>query len=289
MRLYFLLHNPKLILIKKISNDDNYCSTYLALDTTLNKCIFKISNNYLRYSKEKLLTQKLILEKINCFYNIPTNKLIKWGYYKNNLWITTSFLNGNKISQSLLNNDLKHLFFKMLNNIHSIVLEGFGYITTKNDLIVGEYLNWNNFLLKKFQYNIQYLYKLIDLNIFKLIKKYFYTTLNMNIKIKKGVLLHNDIKSDNLIYNKKDNTLYIIDWEEAIVGDKLAEYASILNKISNGQLPEYFKKEEWCYNKIIKFYRLWFLINEIGWLVRHYQNNEILIKKRVDMLLNLIF
>jgi len=177
----------------------------------------------------------------------------------------------------------------MLNNIHSIVLEGFGYITTKNDLIVGEYLNWNNFLLKKFQYNIQYLYKLIDLNIFKLIKKYFYTTLNMNIKIKKGVLLHNDIKSDNLIYNKKDNTLYIIDWEEAIVGDKLAEYASILNKISNGQLPEYFKKEEWCYNKIIKFYRLWFLINEIGWLVRHYQNNEILIKKRVDMLLNLIF
>jgi len=77
MRLYFLLHNPKLILIKKISNDDNYCSTYLALDTTLNKCIFKISNNYLRYSKEKLLTQKLILEKINCFYNIPTNKLIK--------------------------------------------------------------------------------------------------------------------------------------------------------------------------------------------------------------------
>jgi len=175
-----------------------------------------------------------------------------------------------------------------LNDIHSIYFDGFGYIVSNNNVIQGEFSDWSSYLINRFEHNINFAHKVLSYDQIKKTKNYFYNNLYRTNAVQKGVLIHNDIKSDNLIYNKDDNILYIIDWEEAIIGDRLAEYASILNRISTGRLPECFLNKEWVYNKTIKFYRVVFIVNEIGWLIRHYFNKDVLIKERSNTLLQLI-
>ncbi len=268
MFLYFLAKQNRL-LIKEIANDNEYSFTYLSVDFCFKKSILKIENNNVKYGREKIVTQKSILQLLP-YYNILTSKLIKCGVHRDRMWIMLGFIDGCKLTE--VNYKIYNSFVDLLTKIHSIYLKGFGYISTTKGELSGIFSKWNDYLVGRFEYNIEFLENFLPISKINKIKSIFYNRVD-NINIKRGVLIHNDIKTDNLIFNQDTQQLYILDWEESIIGDPLFEYAGILNKIKNNQLSPLLKMKWWDNDETVKFYRMCLIIYDIGWIIRHVPEN----------------
>jgi len=109
---------------------------------------------------------------------------------------------------------------KQLSNLKPLVGAGFGWPGHKN--LTGEFKTWKSFLLF---FTKKCGKKLIDYGIIsnELLNTFCKKIQEFNFEIAEPFLIHRDIKPANILRTNKG--VYLIDWENALLGDSLFDLA----------------------------------------------------------------
>lgn len=117
----------------------------------------------------------------------------------------------------------------------SSVGEGFGW--PHPDTLIGEFRDWKSFILFYIEtYGKSLLNsKIIQLGELEKIKR---TVNSINLDLTSACLVHRDVKPNNIINSNFEN--WIIDWENALLGDNLFDLASYAGNYGHDSLWKSF-------------------------------------------------
>ncbi len=158
----------------------------------------------------------------------------------------------------------------------------FGWPDSKN--FYGEYPQWGAFLCA---FVSIYGSRLIDTGILPLviIERLLYFLEKVNLDIKKPSLIHRDLKPDNILATP-NGQIFIIDWENALLGDSLFDVASYGANYGHDRLWEGLADG---FNATVNSnkYRLYELVALIG-VIDFYRKQELNYSKKMQYLMGLI-
>lgn len=171
----------------------------------------------------------------------------------------------------------RHLLFPQLaenlRKLHSLKLDGFGRIYSENPLM-GSDFTWQSYINLNFEAHI-YLAKEIGF-INNKQTKFCLKLKNKSVDFKdKGSILHGDLNNKNIISN--GNELYLIDWEDVIIGDPIYDLAFwatfneekywpllLENYYNEGNKPHDYEYRFWFYYLRISIFKI-LLLHKYGY------------------------
>jgi len=184
-------------------------------------------------------------------------QLIQIGILKGRHYFITSYIQG-KIP-SKLSGVLLSKIFLVLRKVHTINARGAGHVYP--DFLKGNCANWKLFIENTLSNlkDTKFQSELFQLN-------QMYNELKSILQHREAhSLLHGDLNKNNIII--KDGKIYLLDWENALIGDSLADYAILDNFFELNIL----NRSHWLSTEssLITFYKRFFLIKEIDYKKNH--------------------
>lgn len=232
---------------------------------------------------EKYYTLILSEERIKPYINKIAilgesfKKIIGFQYLSedNKVLILDYFGNGNgidlvKVDSTLENNDYEVQLKNILDNIHSIKQE---YV----DFSINGYKDWKDYYFSEISDKIINIYKqkLITNGVKKILLEKLEESSKRYIDFQ-TTLIHADVTPLNVCINKKDNSLYLIDYDDFKIGDPLMDISRIINcknmsKVFYLLVDKYYSQYENDINHL--FYTLRVNINWYNHIIEKKQDN----------------
>lgn len=211
--------------------------------------VFRIENEEIN-SRLKLDRYRFLLQSLDAGY---TPKLIQSGTLNGRNYFVSSYIPGKEVSR--INTALLRKIAFVLHKVHAIKGKGAGHVYPGR--LEGSHGNWIFFLESS-------LVKLNNAGLSKElveIKKSF-KDLKSDLQNREvRSLVHGDLNKENIIIRNK--RIYLLDWENAFVGDPLADYAILDNFFTQDILD----LQHWTIQdrSFILFYKKFFLAKEIAY------------------------
>jgi len=227
---------------------DTYLFSYQS-----NRYVLRIENTNIR-SRLKLERHAFILYILKTKHYIQ--RVIQSGVINGRYYFVTDYIKAMSISQ--LNRITFLKLQKILKDFHKTQGRNAGLIIPGH--LKGEQKDWLNYI----ELNLQAMKRITKISsIFKkkldLTSRSFRNLKSQIIKRTNTSLLHGDINRENLLNNK--NKIFILDWENAQIGDPLADYAILDNFFNNNTIIlSYVQTSD---VPIFCFYKSFFLLKEI--------------------------
>ena len=203
--------------------------------------VLKIGEKFESVRPKRLLIEKFVMEKLEK-YGISVPKVLNYGIFVDGReYIKIKHIKGKKVSPKDSSVNLFGIYRNIGNQLRKIPLEfkRFGWINPAT--FDGEFATWNKYL-----YNFVQKYGL-RLCIRGILKKSQIAIVLKYIKklpdnFKTAGFVHKDLKPQNLIFNPRNKRVYILDWENAILGDPLLDVAILKTNFKNQKIYHGFIK-----------------------------------------------
>lgn len=201
---------------KGITND-----VYL-LKIRNNKYILRIQNSHPR-SLLRIKRHELALELLTS--SNFTQKVLQIGQINKKRYFITNWIEGIRLS-SKVGNEQKYIenIITVINQIHQYKFLGAGFLST--DKSRGSFRDWDSFIKSIISQVRQIAPSIIRDNIDSIEKQS--KSLNKILNLETKSLLHLDLNQENILLGK-NGSIFLIDWENAGVGDPLADFAILDN------------------------------------------------------------
>jgi len=225
------------------------------------KYILRIENKN-KNSRLKLRRHLKTLKILN--HELFTQDAIQAGYIGKRFYFVTNYFPGDNLKS--LTREKMFLLWEIAEKVHAHAFKDAAKM--RNLIYRSEYKSWMDFLRK----NLKKI-KSLDLKELRpLVLKVSRDFLSLNKIISsrpKHSLLHFDLNKENMLLDSSGKKIFLLDWENAMIGDPLADYA-ILNNFwfnnSKNVIKDYINSKE---EKLFIFYRRFFLLREIFYKLKY--------------------
>lgn len=255
---YFKGKKYKIFPIQKWNKNEKFLlemedKKYVLITGEKNIKKYKIRLNKLGNYYKEIIGFKYINEDSN---------VILLDYYGNGKGLALSKCILNKEEDELIANQLKEL----LDNIHKNKSSFINFSTR------FENNNWYEFIVSYMKLYADYALDQKDLKeedynfIFQLLEqnKTYFETVPLNY-------LHGDINEDNVCFNKENNEVYLIDYDDFLIGDILYDYARMFQC---GDIPSFQIIKNRYYKDIDNNVIFWIYILRNWLLVYYFEKNN---------------
>lgn len=203
--------------------------------------VLKIGEKVESVRPKRLLIERFVMKKLEK-YGMAVPKVLNYGTFVDNReYIKIKLVKGEGGSSKDLSIDLFDVYRNVGNQLKKMPLEfkRFGWINPET--FNGEFATWNKYLYDFVQKYGLRLYKRGVLEKFQIaiVLKYIKKLPN---NFKMAGFVHRDLKPQNLIFNPRDKKVYMLDWENAILGDPLLDLAILKTNFKNQKIYRGFIK-----------------------------------------------
>ena len=254
-----ILGKKKYVIKRRLNSKKLIIGTFLLLDSFGNKFILKKKNKYSWYSKKQIQNIKYILKKLYCYKtSVQIPKIVCCD--SKNSYIVLNYLAGLNLTNRAIPQKNVIELIQFIDFLHSFRFGGFGYINYEK--MTGDYSDFDVFLgeLKKDVIKFGRTFNIDCSGFNKQLRGL------KEKEIKRGSILHADLKENNIIFDPKNKKIGIIDWNNLFLGPPLIDYAILLNRTRDKKIKEIvnskFKKDE---RRELNIYRIVYLMKEILW------------------------
>ncbi len=252
--------------IKKIKSSDRF-NVYLAKNDQKIKVVIKSVVKLDDKKSIQLLNQELDAYKFLSRYNklgIKFPKLIDYYKKDDRLYIVTEYINGKRLSQTPKDKQLL-CKIKVINMLSKSVL-------IREEIVSSQIriLNTLNIIVSLFYFFIKCSVNNY-VNVFEYSKKYIFCLSNFrNLLTRKIVIVHRDIKNENIIL--KDSNLYLIDLEQVVLSHKEFDFNMLYIREGDREKEYLRSKYPERYNKALIYYICFSYVSSNNYVNRYYKN-----------------
>jgi len=255
--------------VKKLGNGKNSKVWYGFLKGK--NCVLKLANNG-RHSSQRISSESLALRRVSPFQISP--KLILNGEINRKQFIVMEFLQAEPLSKKLklkkISPEIIKKTYRILKILSDIKVDkGFGYLKSSQEALFS---GWGDFLETRYVHQKRILKLVIKEPMFSLFDSYvkeWITFLKSN-DVRIGSLMHGDINGENILISNNGKE-YLIDWENVMSGDHLADLAIFCNRIGERKFNYFFQKENLFESSRFCFYRIFFLSQDLAYNFKNKQ------------------
>ncbi|MBA4320441.1 MAG: hypothetical protein C0412_18745 [Flavobacterium sp.] len=197
--------------------------------------VLKIGEKAESVRPKRLLIERFVMKKLEK-YGMAVPKVLNYGTFVDDReYMKIKLVKGEGASSKDLSIDLSDIYKNVGNQLRKAPLEfkRFGWINPVT--LDGEFATWNEYLYDFVQRYGLRLYRrgILKKSQIAIILKYI-KKLPDNFKM--AGFVHRDLKPQNLIFSPRDKRVYILDWENVILGDPLLDLAILKTNFENPKI-----------------------------------------------------
>jgi len=202
--------------------------------------VLKIGEKFESVRPKRLFIEGFAMKKLEK-YGLAVPKVLDYGHLIDGReYLKTELINGKVVTSKNLPISLFNIYKDIGSQFRKIPLEfkSFGWINPET--LEGEFSTWKEYLCDFVQ---KYGLRLCKLN---LLEKNDIDIILKQVEILPNLmsagLIHRDLKPENIIFNPENKKIYILDWENVILGDPIFDIAILKTNHKNENIYRGFIK-----------------------------------------------